>query len=286
MITTLNFHLIKACNYSCKFCYATFNDIIVKGISKTEQFEIIQLLAESNKFKKINFAGGEPTLIPHISELIKFAKALGFETSIVTNASKIDFQWVAENSKYLDILALSIDSASDEINRAIGRSQKLITIDVEKLKSIANACHLFGVNLKINTVVCQFNKTDQLVDLINELNPYRWKILQATKVEGQNEEQFDTIKVSSLEFTEYIEINKVKLSLSIKLVKEEDKIIQGSYLMVDMLGRFFDSTQMKHNYSDSIFKIGVEKALKHISIDEDKFKLREGNYSFIKKIAS
>ena len=56
--------------------------------------------------------------------------------------------------------------------------------------------------------------------------------------------------------------------------------------MVDMLGRFFDSTQMKHNYSDSILKIGVEKALKHISIDEDKFNLREGNYSFIKKIAS
>lgn len=110
--------------------------------------------------------------------------------------------------------------------------------------------------------------------------------MQATKVEGQNEEQFDTIKVSSLEFNEYIDVNKVKLSLSIKLVKEDNNIIQGSYLMVDMLGRFFDSAQMKHNYSDPILKIGVEKALKYISINEDKFNLREGNYSFIKKIAS
>ncbi len=39
---------------------------------------------------------------------------------------------------------------------------------------------------------------------------------------------------------------------------------------------------MKHNYSDPILKIGVEKALKFISINEDKFNLREGNYSFIK----
>ena len=110
MITTINFHVIKACNYKCKFCYATFNDINVKGMSKAQQFETIQLLSKSNKFKKINFAGGEPTLIPHICELIKFAKELGFETSIVTNASMIDSQWVKKISPYLNILALSIDS--------------------------------------------------------------------------------------------------------------------------------------------------------------------------------
>ena len=73
MITTINFHLLKACNFKCKFCYATFNDINEKKMSKNEQFELIKQLAESKMFKKINFAGGEPTLIPYIKELIIYA---------------------------------------------------------------------------------------------------------------------------------------------------------------------------------------------------------------------
>jgi len=286
MITTINFHVNKACNYKCKFCYATFNDINTRGMSNAQQFETIELLAISNKFKKINFAGGEPTLIPHICELIKFAKELGFETSIVTNASMIDSQWVKKISPFLDILALSIDSSSDAINKSIGRSQKSITNDIEKIKCIAIACHRFGVHLKINTVVCKLNKNDELVELINELNPYRWKVLQATKVEGQNDALYESIKISSPEFNIYISNNQYELKESIKMIIEDDNIIRGSYLMIDMLGRFFDSTQMKHNYSDSILKVGVENALENIYVDVDKFNQREGDYSLVNKIAS
>ena len=83
-ITTVNFHLIKACNYKCKFCYATFNDIdIVSNIQQKDAEIIITKLADSNLFKKINFAGGEPTLIKYIIPLIEHAKNMGFETSIV-----------------------------------------------------------------------------------------------------------------------------------------------------------------------------------------------------------
>ena len=70
------------------------------------------------------------------------------------------------------------------------------------------------------------------------------------------------------------------------MIIEEDNIIRGSYLMIDMLGRFFDSTQMKHNYSDSILKVGVENALQNIYVDIDKFNQREGDYSLVNKIAS
>jgi radical S-adenosyl methionine domain-containing protein 2 len=247
---------------------------------------MIRILADSQKFRKINFAGGEPTLIPHICELIKYAKELGFETSIVTNASRIDSHWVAEISNHLDILALSIDSTSDSINKAIGRHQNNITNSITKLKSIALACHIHGVQLKVNTVVCQENKNDLLVDLINELHPFRWKVLQATRVEGQNDMQFDSMKVSPIEFDKYIRTNRTKLSESIKMIEEPETIIQGSYLMIDMLGRFFDSSQKKHNYSLSILKVGVVEALSSVQVDEHKFNKREGNYSLINKLAS
>jgi radical S-adenosyl methionine domain-containing protein 2 len=284
MIPTINFHLIKACNFKCKFCYATFNDICEKGLTKGEQFDLIESLAQNGLFRKINFAGGEPTLVPHIRELIEFAKSLGFETSIVTNASRIDFEWVRSISRHLDILTLSVDSIKDETNRASGRNRKQKTIDSIKLGELAKACHLFGVNLKVNTVVTQFNQDETLVGFINELQPFRWKILQATRVEGQNDTDFEAIKVSSDTFSKYCKRNQQNLLPGIKLIEESENLISGSYLMIDQLGRFFDSNNRKHNYSDAILSVGVKKALQQVSINESKFSEREGNYSTIKTI--
>lgn len=283
MITTVNLHLIKACNFKCKFCYATFNDINSKGLSKAEQFELIEIISMSKKFRKMNFAGGEPTLIPHIEELIAFTKELGFETSIVTNASRIDFEWVKNISPHLDILTLSVDSINDETNISSGRSQKEETISKAKLMDIARACHIFGVNLKINTVVSQFNQMEILTPLINKLRPFRWKILQATQVEGQNDSAFDKVRVSYLEFIEYCKKNKTRLFPEIKVIEESEDIIQGSYLMIDQLGRFYDSSGKKHNYSGRILTVGLENALQQVSPDTSKFENREGNYTTLKE---
>ena len=286
MITTINFHLVKACNFKCKFCYATFNDISGAGLSKAEQLKLIKVLSESGKFIKINFAGGEPTLVPHISELIQYAKSLGFETSIVTNASRIDFNWVKNNAPFLDILAISINSIDERSNSKSGRNQRGETVKTISLLDIASACHIFDVNLKINTVITQFNQDENLSHFINQLKPFRWKVLQATKVEGQNDLDFDKVKISSNKFKDYVSKNKLNLLPEIKLIVESESIIQGSYLMIDMKGRFFDSAQMRHNYSDSILEVGVEKALENINVDMAKFNQREGDYSLLNKKVS
>jgi len=282
MIPTVNFHLIKACNYKCKFCYATFNDIHVKSMTRSEQLELIELLAKSKLFRKINFAGGEPTLVPHITDLIKHAKSLGFETSIVTNVSRIDFNWVKEISPYLDILTMSIDSINDDTNIRIGRNQSGKTNKIDKLEEIAKACHTFGVNLKINTVVSAFNVSEDLSFFINQLNPFRWKIFQVTKVEGQNDKYFESLKIDNEEFNYFCERNQKHISPNTKVVVESEEIIRGSYLMIDQLGRFFDDSNQIHNYSDKILKIGVHNALQQIEIDVNKFEIREGNYTTIK----
>jgi len=283
MIPTVNFHLIKACNYGCKFCYATFEDIKEKGLSEKAQYELIDLLAQSKMFRKINFAGGEPTLLPHIKELIKYAKSLGFETSIVTNGSRIDAKWVKEISTYLDILALSIDSIHDSTNIDIGRNEKGKVATKEKFLEISQACHLYGLNLKINTVISKYNKNEYLAEFINQVKPFRWKILQVARVEGQNDSQFDGVKVTTEEFHAFCEQNKQGLLPEIKFVIEPNDIIRGSYLMVDMLGRFYDSSKGCHSYSKPILEIGVEEALQEISVSYEKFTQREGDYSVIEE---
>ncbi|MDR2058474.1 MAG: viperin family antiviral radical SAM protein [Dysgonamonadaceae bacterium] len=230
MITTVNFHLTKACNFNCKYCFAKFNDIQGKGLSKSEQIELIRHLAASGKFRKINFAGGEPTLVSHISELIQYAKSVGFETSIVTNGSQINFEWIKNISPYLDILAVSVDSCNPETNIKIGSNQSSNPLSVNDLKNIATACHCFGVQLKINTVVSKFNHDERLTPLINDLKPFRWKILQATKIEGQNDTGFNDISVNLLDFDYFCSRNKTGISSEIKFVTEHNEIIKGSYI--------------------------------------------------------
>lgn len=281
MITTINFHLIKACNFACKYCYATFNDISQKSLSKHQQIALLEELSKENIFKKINFAGGEPTLVPHIRELIRYAKGLGFETSIVTNASKIDFEWIKSVKDSLDILTVSLDSSDKNTNILSGRSKQEYTVQNDQILSIATACHLFGIKLKINTVVSSFNKDEILAPFINMLKPFRWKILQATKIEGQNDAAYDEVKIPLAAFSNYCKRNNELILPEIKVIEESAEIIQGSYLMIDQLGRFYDSNSGKHSYSDRILTIGVANALKQVELDYQKFTQREGNYSVI-----
>jgi radical S-adenosyl methionine domain-containing protein 2 len=279
MITTVNFHLIKACNFNCKHCYATFDDIPSKGISKEEQLKLIKSLAESGQFKKINFAGGEPTLVPHLPELIKCAKDCGLITSIVTNGSRIDMKWIERIAPHLDIICLSIDSFNEQTNKVSGRSQAGKVVQTERIIEIANAFKTFGVHLKVNTVVSRYNHHENLNEFINMIRPFRWKILQVTKVEGQNDSQYDEVKITSEQFESYCKRNKDGILPEITIVEESSDLIQGSYLMIDPLGRFYDSYKGVHNYSQKILEIGVKPALEQVLVDKYKFEERNGYYT-------
>lgn len=278
MIPTINYHLLKSCNMKCKFCYATFADIHEKRLSIDKDKALIAQLAEAQLFRKINFAGGEPTLLPHLKELIYLAKALGFETSIVTNGSKIDADWIADLAGVLDIISLSVDSADAQTNIASGRAIKGQTLANQHLLDLAQAAKKAGMYLKINTVVSHFNQQEILSDFINQLAPQRWKVLQVSKVEGQNDKDFADLAVSAAEFEQFCQQNKSSLSPAIKFVPESADLIQGSYLMIDQLGRFYDSSSGKHNYSRPILETSVQAALQSINTDFNKFLQRDGLY--------
>ena len=72
----------------CKFCFATFNDL---GVVKHNLEKSKRIVAEvaKNGFSKITFAGGEPTLIKELPEIVKYAKELGLITTIVTTGAKL-----------------------------------------------------------------------------------------------------------------------------------------------------------------------------------------------------
>lgn len=284
-ITTINWHMIQACNMKCKFCFATFNDLKNGSIKRNEQFQLLETLWGAGLFKKINFAGGEPTLIPHLPDLIKYASDLGFETSIVTNGSLINENWLNKVVNHLNILTLSVDSFNNNTNLISGRNQNGKIMCKENILKLTKNVKDRNINLKINTVVSMYNKEEVLTDLINTIRPFRWKILQATKIIGQNEEIAQNYLINANEFNDFVKNNIYYLGNDIKAIIESSDAIIGSYLMIDSYGRFYDDSNGIHKYSSSILKKDVTTCLSQINNSFEKFAAREGNYTTIKLAA-
>ena len=280
-IPSVNFHLWEPCNMRCKFCFATFQDvkqtILPKGhLPEDESLEVVRKIAAAG-FEKITFAGGEPMLCPWLPKLIKTAKELGMTTMIVTNGSRLTEYFLIANKKYLDWIAISIDSLKDTTNLKIGRAilgKHSLTESFYKEK--INLIKKHGYGLKINTVVNAYNHLENFNDLINFGQPKRWKVLQVLPIVGQNDDKIDTCKISKEQFITFVNRHSSLKSI----IPESNNAMKGSYVMIDPAGRFFDNSEGKHNYSDSIVENDIEKLINQVNYSLEKFIQREGNYEW------
>ncbi len=271
---TASFHIVKPCNMKCKFCYATFNDFKApKQLSRDEAFRILRKLKNAG-LQKITFAGGEPMLYKHLDDCIEYAKMIGLTTSIITNGSLITYEWLHKMKGQLDWIGISIDSLNPDTLIKIGRTTKndSITHYFDLVISIKE----MGFKLKINTVVNSYNYNEDLNSFIEWAQPERWKVFQALKVEGQNEKQFDEIKVSEDQFNSFLKRHKNQKSL----VPENNEAMTGSYLLIDPLGRLFENSAGKHTYSRTLADNKVEDCVSDIKLDREMFIKRGGIYQW------
>lgn len=275
---SVNYHLTKACNMRCKFCFATFNDLPNIKIDVAHSKEVINVLAEYG-FSKLTFVGGEPTLVRDLPELLEYAKNKGFITSFVTNGALLAEQRVFNAlTSNVDWIGLSIDSLDTSTNLKSGRHlRKDIVLDRNYYTELCQRITEADIKLKINTVVSAYNWQDNLSTFIEEVSPARWKLMQAMSVEGQNGHE-KGFQIETWQYKKFIENNKPKNVLI--PIQESEDLIRGSYLMVSPEGKFFDSETGKHQYSDPILEVGVAEAIGQIHFNKDRFLQRGGIYKW------
>lgn len=284
-IPSVNYHLWKACNMRCKFCFAKFQrddmtDIVPKGhLSREESLQVVEMLAAVG-LEKINFAGGEPTLCSWLPDLIHRAKELDMTTSIVTNGSRLTSEYLDGLKESLDWVTLSIDSVSADVNTQTGRSLPHGALGDDDYRNLVLGVRKRGFRLKINTVVTSANKSEDMTEFIRWAQPQRWKIFQVLPMAGQNDDTIGNLPISDDEFTAYVERHLPLTSEGIIVVPESNDLMTGSYLMVDPAGRFFDNTTGRHTYSKPILDVGVAQALQEISVDPTTFDQRGGRYEW------
>lgn len=271
----INFHLLRACNARCRYCFARFPETPTR-LSTTDAIEVLRRVRDAGG-EKMNFVGGEPTWHADIERLVFAAKDLGFTTSIVSNGFRLARLLASPGGVRLDWVGLSIDSATDEGNARVGRGGPGYTAQVVAHAQEARA---LGAAVKLNTVVTRHNVQEDMSALVRSIRPERWKVFQVLRVEGQNEDAVDDLLVGAREFQDFVARHRPLVDAGIPVIPENNDAMTDSYAMIDPLGRFFGNTGGVHRVGRSILQAGAVEALASVSFENDKLAARGGVYEW------
>lgn len=271
-IRSVNWHLTPACNYSCRFCFA--QNLGEVPVSFSDGLTLLSRLADAG-MEKINFAGGEPLLHPRLFEYCRVAHDLGMTVSITTNGSKLTPELIRIHRDYIDWIALSVDSASEETEALLGRG---------KGRHVGHCIHLSdgireaGIRLKINTTVTALSRNEDMTAFIRRTDPDRWKVLQMLHIRGENDGAVADLSVTDAEFRAFADRHAgVVLSGGVRPVFESSTMIEGSYFMITPGGRVkTDTGRVIRKYSlDEVLGSGVSEY-----VDEGQYLGRGGVYAW------
>ncbi len=279
---SINYHITNRCNFKCKFCFAKYHDC-TQILSKSDSINLIKTLAD-NGCQKLNFAGGEPTLVPYLSELVNVAKDQNLFVSLISNGTGINQKFIDICRDSLDLIGLSIDSQYNVIERQLDRTfiKNKTAKDYDHIKSIsatAQLIHDSRIPLKINTTLTKLTYQEDMREFIQKLNPFRWKVFQVHHIRGINDPFFrEGLGIDEKEFLKFIKFHQ-----NLTPIYETSNMILDSYCMITPDGRFYQDSNRVHHYSQSILQIGIKNAFQQINYVQGKYLDRKGDF-FINKI--
>ena len=276
-INVFNFHLTNACNYHCSYCFGKFQT------NETLTFEkaclVVDNIARYFRAKgivdgRINLAGGEPLLYPHLDKLIEYIYSSNIKVSLVTNGSLLTKERVYSWKGKVDCIGLSVDSAFEQTNKAIGRCCKNdCVLKKETLVALAKCIKENGIKLKINTVVSRLNIHEDMREFYKGLQVDRLKFFQMQIVDGVNN-QASKNQISREEFRAFC-LKHQKCGKEVVL--EVVGAMENSYLMIDPKGGFLLNDGGNYKSYGDCLKEELLEIMKSVPFNNEKFGKRYNN---------
>ena len=230
VVTSANLHIIGLCNYRCEHC---FDRCLVKEWMEPREWIPRLNYLYSIGIRKVNIAGGEPMLYPHLNEMCQLIKSMGFVTSIVSNGSLMTDEWVSHMAGIIDWIGLSIDSPSEKDEVEIGRHMQGIS-HIENIKKLAKSIRANGIGFKLNITVVRKSWHHDFNPLIDELRPDRIKVFRALSLANANDDREDSWSISDRQFSDFISRHEHQKNI----IFEDNDLMAASYLMFDPIGRW------------------------------------------------
>lgn len=272
-INVVNLHITDKCNFNCEYCYVKKEgeelslDNAKKCVDKIrDYFRENRVLNDC----RINIAGGEPFLYPHLKELVDYIYSKNIKVSIVTNGFSITEKnlsmFVSDRGvSKIDTIGISVDALKRDKNLEIGRSAGPNALDE---KGYIEKCALvkkFGIKLKINICVSKHNMNTDFSQFLSVVQPFRLKLLKMS-IQEMNSKAYE-YEVSDKDFADF-----AKKYIIFKPIIETKELIQNSYIIIDSRGCV--STENGHKSNISLLENTFEECLNKCDIDYAKFQQR------------
>jgi MoaA/NifB/PqqE/SkfB family radical SAM enzyme len=118
--TNIFFHILTSCNLSCRHCYINPEQHGTKPLSLDTIVSWLRRFAGNARRANVIFLGGEPTLHPALSQAVKAARAIGYESiTIDTNGYLFNDILSKLTPDDVDFFSFSLDGATSETNDRI-----------------------------------------------------------------------------------------------------------------------------------------------------------------------
>ncbi len=165
-------NITKACNFNCLHCYENAG---IKGTDEATPEMIMQGIERLARagVTSIAFSGGEPTLLPNMTDYIRRVSELGMYPAMATNG------WVLSNEKTarkykeagLQFVQISLDGPTPEVHDSFRRVNGAWE---RAVKAISN-CVKEGMFVEVSTTVTKYNIKDmpKMIELARNLGA-RW----------------------------------------------------------------------------------------------------------------
>lgn len=192
--------ITEKCNEKCEYCFRSLSSI--NKFTFEEHMHILKRIIEFGT-DQITWSGGEALLVPHATELIKYAKEQGIYNKITTNGKLLTPEKIEELKSYVDLVALSIDSLRDETNKSLGRGIEHRKTVVDRIQHLIKE----GIKVDINTVVVRqnINDLDEMGRFFRE-NPIsgKWKLMTFFPVREKALANKEKLKISDDAFLDVV----------------------------------------------------------------------------------
>ncbi len=145
------FHILTACNLSCRHCYINKAQHGVETLSRERIEKWLALFADPGKKANLIFLGGEPTLHPDLPFAIQKAKELGFFVTVDSNGFLFHDLLEKTTPDLLDFLSFSLDgpdAATNDPLRGKGVFEVCVTNIERAVAKGFNVSVIYTVSLK------------------------------------------------------------------------------------------------------------------------------------------
>lgn len=156
-LLSMEIEFSRLCNFRCSYCYVEEKTACEGELSRAEIKDVI-LQAKELGARKIIILGGEPSIYPHLIEMLRFLGQEDLEIEMFTNGSGIDMALAAVLAEERVRVALKLNSRDEKIQDQLAGKRGAFHLISSALTNLRAAGYpskeLF---LAVSTVICRQN---------------------------------------------------------------------------------------------------------------------------------